>query len=376
MSSNNIPINHFDLSTGEIRTGGTLETMNINITDPEEERRKIADVAKMIANIMHSEGEENYENWQAQERKFAEFLREGQPFGLDTPKMDQWIDLLDCKKPYMLGLLMKTWSGVWDLKELCQTQDKEIKSLKEEVFTYMKDPDSPIQKEYIRNVGADILQEYGQLKGIEKILIAEVKKREQLETEVAHHKGIIKQYEQLMKTHHKVTVAARNPETGEIESFETTLRHQIQINCELKHEIDELRKGTDALEKGLVEAKRKMQKQTKAMESQLPTMRKMKKTIEEQEDKLHLRSQAEDKWIEAYHKRGKKLDAATKENKRLKAALKKHQEEKKALSTDQINKSEIVKILKKSITELTSSLATRTKQYEDYKRKMKKSRRK
>ena len=106
--------------------------MNINITDREEELKA---TARMIENIMRSEGDKNYEDWQAQERKFAEYLREGQPYGLNTPKMQKWIDLMKCKKAYILGLLIKTWGSVWDLAEQRTTLFKQVESLKEEVFT-------------------------------------------------------------------------------------------------------------------------------------------------------------------------------------------------------------------------------------------------
>ena len=320
------------------KSGHKSVTMKFDIQEMKEE---LDAVEKMIEGIMRSGGEERYRVWQKEERKFAEYLKLGQPFGLNTPKMDYLIDLMNVGKPYILVLLMKTWGGVWDLKYSNEKYVKEINSLKEEVFTYMKDPDSPIQKQYIKNVGKDILQEYGKLKGIEKILVAEVEKRDTLEREVTHHKGVIKQYEQLNDATAKTTVASMNPETGKIESYETTLKKQIEYNCAMKEQVDNYTKL-------LAKAEGALQKQEKIKHSLISSMKSMKERIEKFEG----------------------------ENKRLKAALKKYQEEKKALSTEQINKSEIVKVLKKSITELTSSLATRTKQYEDYKRKMKKSRRK
>ncbi len=330
--------------------------MNINITDREEELKA---TARMIENIMRSEGDKNYEDWQAQERKFAEYLREGQPYGLNTPKMQKWIDLMKCKKAYILGLLIKTWGSVWDLAEQRTTLFKQVESLKEEVFTYMQDPNGPVMKEYIKNVGKDILDEYGKLKGIEKIMIAEVKKREELETDVAHHKGIIKQYEQLTDANEEVTVASTNPDTGEYESYKTTMKKQIEYNCAQREKIDELQKKLVEAGRDLINCSKELDKRTETIKSQKETIKKQTETMKTVKKEIEKMRKEDDRCEEKY-----------------KALLKKYQEEKKALSNNQIQSSDIVKVLKKTITELTSSLATRTKQYEDYKRKMKKSRRK
>lgn len=320
-------------------------TMKFNVIDPEE----LKDAKDMIDATMRSEIGKADEQWEQEERDYANYINDSKPFGLETPKMQKWIDLVEqLRKPALVALLMKAWGACCHFLNRARGYEVEIESLKKEVFTYMEAPDSPIQKQYIKNVGKDILEEWGKLKGIEKILIAEVEKRKELETEVAHHKGIIKQYERITNANRESSITYTDLEAGKDDKYETTLRDQLVYNCELQEERNHLQKA----------------------------LKIANETIENNNITIKSQNESYAKYIQTIEKHSKKLDAATKENKRLKAALKKHQEEKKALSTDQINKSEIVKILKKSISELTSSLATRTKQYEDYKRKMKKSRRK